>query len=82
MIFTSRTHSQPALRGEDVLVIEPGSRYLRIGLASQGLPRTVPHVLARRYRPGAPFDGGELCGLFEELPAQVCFLENTPVSCA
>jgi len=65
------THSQPTLRGEDVLVIEPGSRYLRIGLASQGLPRTVPHVLARRYRPAAPFDGGGLCGLFEELPSQV-----------
>ncbi|KAI9028212.1 hypothetical protein CLU79DRAFT_832623 [Phycomyces nitens] len=32
----------------DTIVIHPGSRNLRIGLASEAFPKTVPHVIARR----------------------------------
>ncbi|KAJ2780121.1 actin-like protein arp8 [Coemansia javaensis] len=36
--------------GENVVVIHPGSRWLRIGRASDAVPRAVPHVIARRLR--------------------------------
>ncbi|KAJ2158242.1 actin-like protein arp8 [Coemansia sp. RSA 552] len=35
--------------GENVIVIHPGSRWLRIGRASDAVPREVPHVIARRF---------------------------------
>ncbi|KAI8391391.1 uncharacterized protein BYT42DRAFT_509384 [Radiomyces spectabilis] len=34
----------------DTIIIHPGSRNLRIGLASEAFPRTVPHVIARRMK--------------------------------
>ena len=34
--------------GSKLIVIHPGSQNLRIGLASDALPRTVPMVIARR----------------------------------
>ncbi|KAK7056412.1 Actin-like protein arp8 [Paramarasmius palmivorus] len=40
--------SPEARRGSQVLVIHPGSRYLRIGRASDVNPVTVPNVIARR----------------------------------
>eukprot|EP00158_Paraphelidium_tribonemae_P005066 Partr_v1_DN27140_c0_g1_i1_m15979 putative actin-related protein len=40
----------PAKEGNDVIVLHPGSRNLRLGLASSTLPVTVPHVVARRQR--------------------------------
>ncbi|KAI7905787.1 uncharacterized protein BX663DRAFT_500910 [Cokeromyces recurvatus] len=33
----------------DIIVIHPGSRNLRIGLASEAFPISIPHVIARRY---------------------------------
>ncbi|KAI9485473.1 MAG: hypothetical protein EXX96DRAFT_473196 [Benjaminiella poitrasii] len=33
----------------DIIVIHPGSRNLRIGLASEAFPVSVPHVIARKY---------------------------------
>lgn len=44
-----------ALTGQDalgskVIVIHPGSQNLRIGLASDALPKTVPMVIARKWR--------------------------------
>ena len=36
--------------GNKVIVIHPGSQTLRIGLASDALPKTVPMVIARRWR--------------------------------
>ena len=33
-----------------MLVIHPGSKYLRIGRASEAFPSVVPHVIARRVR--------------------------------
>ncbi|KAJ2726761.1 actin-like protein arp8 [Coemansia sp. Benny D115] len=36
--------------GENVIVIQPGSRWLRIGRASDAVPKEVPHVIARRLR--------------------------------
>ncbi|KAI5123511.1 hypothetical protein M0805_006671 [Coniferiporia weirii] len=43
-------------RGGKVLVVHPGSRWLRIGRAADVVPVTIPHVLARRVRtpPAAP----------------------------
>ena len=35
--------------GSKVIVIHPGSQNLRIGLASDALPKTVPMVIARRW---------------------------------
>jgi actin-related protein 8 len=34
--------------GSKIIVIHPGSQYLRIGLANDALPKTVPMVIARR----------------------------------
>ena len=36
--------------GTKVIVIHPGSQNLRIGLASDALPKTVPMVVARRWK--------------------------------
>lgn len=38
--------------GSKVIVIQPGSQFLRIGLASDVLPKTVPMVLARKVSSG------------------------------
>ncbi len=35
--------------GSRVIVIHPGSQNLRIGLASDALPKTIPMVIARRW---------------------------------
>jgi actin-related protein len=42
------------VEGQDVVVIHPGSRFLRIGRASDSIPRTVPHVIARRTTAPVP----------------------------
>jgi len=36
--------------GSKVIVIHPGSQNLRIGLATDALPKTVPMVIARKWR--------------------------------
>lgn len=38
------------VRGSDVIVIHPGSSYLRIGFATDVLPVTVPHTIGRYFR--------------------------------
>lgn len=35
--------------GSKIIVLHPGSQNLRIGLASDALPRTVPMVIARKW---------------------------------
>ena len=35
--------------GSKVIVVHPGSQNLRIGLASDALPKTVPMVIARKW---------------------------------
>jgi hypothetical protein len=37
-----------------VVVIHPGSRYLRIGKASDVTPLSVPNVIARKHKPPIP----------------------------
>ncbi|KAF8523616.1 hypothetical protein JB92DRAFT_3081847 [Gautieria morchelliformis] len=37
-------------RGSNVIVIHPGTRFLRIGRASDVFPLTVPHVIARKSK--------------------------------
>ncbi|KAJ2079613.1 actin-like protein arp8 [Coemansia sp. RSA 988] len=39
-----------ATTGENVIVIHPGSRWLRIGRASDAVPREIPHLIARRLK--------------------------------
>ncbi|EJF64395.1 actin-like ATPase domain-containing protein [Dichomitus squalens] len=41
-------------RGAKVIVIHPGSRFLRIGRASDVTPLSVPNVIARRYSSTVP----------------------------
>ncbi|KZT69246.1 actin-like ATPase domain-containing protein [Daedalea quercina L-15889] len=43
-----------ARRGSKVIVIHPGSRFLRIGRASDVTPVTVPNVIARKHKPPVP----------------------------
>lgn len=44
--------------GMKVIVIHPGSQNLRIGLASDALPKTIPNVIAR-MGPRAEFEENE-----------------------
>ncbi|KAG9013422.1 actin-like protein arp8 [Tulasnella sp. 427] len=41
---------ETAPRGSDVIVIHPGSRWIRIGRATDPFPVSVPHVLARKVK--------------------------------
>ncbi|KZT10183.1 actin-like ATPase domain-containing protein [Laetiporus sulphureus 93-53] len=41
-------------RGSKTLVIHPGSRFLRVGRASDVTPVTVPNVIARKEKPPVP----------------------------
>ena len=44
--------------GTRVIVIHPGSQNLRIGLASDAIPKTVPMVIARRWTCSESEEGG------------------------
>ncbi|ODQ66567.1 actin-like ATPase domain-containing protein [Nadsonia fulvescens var. elongata DSM 6958] len=44
--------SEKDLAGSKTIVIQPGSRYLRIGLASDAYPKTVPNVIAHKLKLG------------------------------
>lgn len=41
---------QEQIQSNFVIVIHPGSRLLRIGRATDNLPVTIPHVIARRHK--------------------------------
>lgn len=41
-------------RGSHVIVIHPGSRWLRIGKASEVTPVSLPNVIARKHKPPVP----------------------------
>ncbi|KAG1788244.1 uncharacterized protein HD556DRAFT_1434112 [Suillus plorans] len=41
-------------RGSHVIVIHPGSRFLRIGKASDVTPASIPNVIARKHKPPVP----------------------------
>uniref|UniRef100_A0A8C5DEN6 Actin-related protein 8 n=1 Tax=Gouania willdenowi TaxID=441366 RepID=A0A8C5DEN6_GOUWI len=41
---------QEQIQSNFIMVIHPGSRWLRIGRATDTLPVTVPHVIARRHK--------------------------------
>ena len=45
--------------GSKVIVIHPGSQNLRIGLASDALPKSVPMVIARKWRKSESEEGGD-----------------------
>ncbi|KAJ7759249.1 hypothetical protein B0H16DRAFT_1534975 [Mycena metata] len=44
---------QDARRGSQIIVIHPGSRFLRIGKASNVFPVVVPNVVARKIHPAS-----------------------------
>lgn len=54
------------LRGGKTIVIHPGSRNLRIGLASDAYPQSIPHVIARRFKNPAPLVNEEYADLSKE----------------
>jgi len=71
---------QTGLLGSKILVIHPGSRNLRIGLASDALPKTIPNVIARRFS-HAEFeeeDGGPRPKRFKVDTEDVDMREDTP----
>ena len=45
--------------GSKIIVIHPGSQNLRVGLASDALPKTVPMVIARKWKTNESEDGRE-----------------------
>lgn len=53
-------------RGRNTVVIHPGSRWLRIGRASDILPCTVPNVIARRTRNAKKLEFH--CGIRRPIP--------------
>ena len=55
------TNGPEGRRGSKVIVIHPGSRWLRIGRASEVAPVVVPHVIARRHNPPVPPPTFVLC---------------------
>ncbi|KAJ2751564.1 actin-like protein arp8 [Coemansia pectinata] len=40
--------------GENVIVLHAGSRWMRIGRASDAVPKELPHAVARRFNPRQP----------------------------
>ncbi|KAI0364722.1 actin-like ATPase domain-containing protein [Pilatotrama ljubarskyi] len=48
------TPTEQTRRGSKVIVIHPGSRFLRIGRASDVTPLTIPNVIARKHTPPVP----------------------------
>jgi actin-related protein len=51
VVYITRMQSR---RGAQVIVIHPGSRFLRIGKASDVSPATVLNVVARKCKPPVP----------------------------
>lgn len=49
---------QDFLSGNNVIVIHPGSQNLRIGFANDALPKSVPMVIARKWRCNESEEGG------------------------
>jgi actin-related protein 8 len=52
--------------GSKIIVIHPGSQNLRIGFANDALPKTVPMVIARRWKESESEENGG-----EPLPKRV-----------
>jgi len=44
----SETEAEPIVYGSRTIIIHPGSQNLRIGLATDALPKTIPMVIARK----------------------------------
>ena len=47
---TDEAEGASSTPGDKIIVIHPGSQNLRIGLASDAIPRTVPMVIARKWK--------------------------------
>lgn len=54
MVAEEAAPSPDQRRGSHVIVIHPGSRFLRIGRASDVTPASIPNVIARKHKPPAP----------------------------
>lgn len=50
LYFLSCFFHMQQIQSNFVIVIHPGSRLLRIGRATDNLPVTIPHVIARRHK--------------------------------
>ncbi|KAK5009861.1 actin-like protein arp8, partial [Cryomyces antarcticus] len=60
--------------GSKVIVIHPGSQNLRLGLASDALPKTVPMVIARKWQESESEEDGS-----EPRPKRLKLDDGTPV---
>ncbi|KAJ2890302.1 actin-like protein arp8, partial [Coemansia aciculifera] len=49
--------------GENVIVLHAGSRWMRVGRASDAVPKELPHAIARRFKHTAPKPKPELSGM-------------------
>ena len=47
---TEEVREQKAKIGEDVIVIQPGSTYIRVGRATDAVPKVIPNVIAVRKK--------------------------------
>lgn len=63
-------------RGSNVIVIHPGSRFLRIGRASDAYPVTVPHCIARRVSLPSGDHPAHLNVSIENSPANLAEMEQ------
>lgn len=45
---------EPMAKGSDTIVIHPGSRWIRVGRATDPYPVSIPHVIARKVAPNHP----------------------------
>ncbi|KAF1987182.1 chromatin remodeling complex subunit Arp8 [Aulographum hederae CBS 113979] len=68
-------NSLPEAHGSKIIVIHPGSQNLRIGLANDALPKSVPMCIAKQWRENeSEEDGGEpkpkRVKIDNELPAE------------
>jgi actin-related protein 8 len=59
--------------GSKIIVIHPGSQYLRIGFANDALPKTVPMVIARKWKQNESEENGA-----EPLPKRIKIDHEVP----
>jgi actin-related protein 8 len=59
--------------GSKIIVIHPGSQYLRIGFANDALPKTVPMVIARKWKQNESEENGA-----EPLPKRIKIDDEIP----
>ena len=64
---TEEVREEKAKIGEDVIILQPGTRFIRIGKATDAVPMVVPNVIAVRKQTKTPkLDGNFPTRSFKE----------------